>query len=107
MAGNILVDKKYIRIEYPQYVALHWPNISTEKLYSYPIEGGKLFSVGHMMCTKTDINNTFIKRFNQSVENLGRSGSLYNVLSSEISDENQAEFKRYFHQVFSYQGPHH
>ena len=88
-------------IEYPQYVDLYWPNVSTKKLYSYPIEGGKLYSVGHMMCTKTETNKTFISRFNQSVEKLGRSGTLYNVLSSEVSDEKKlnlhAIFSKYFH----------
>ena len=94
-------------IEYPQYVDLHWPNISSEKLYSYPLEGGKLYSVGHMMCTKTETNAAFIARFNQSIESLRRSGALFNVLSSEISDDKQAEFNRYFKEIFSYQGPHH
>lgn len=94
-------------IEYPQYVALRWPEISQQKLYSYPIEGGKLYSVGHMMCTKTPTNDAFIARFNQSVENLNKSGVLYNVLSSEVSDDKRAEFIRYFQEIFSYQEPHH
>lgn len=94
-------------IEYPQYINLHWPNISSQKLYSYPIEGGKLYSVGYMMCTKTETNDMFIARFNQSIEKLGRSGALLNVLSSEVNKEQQIEFKRYFKEVFSYQGPHH
>ena len=91
-------------IEYPQYIALRWPEISKQKLYSYPIEGGKLYSAGHMMCTKTPTNDAFIARFNQSVENLSKRGVLYNVLSSEISDDKQDEFMRYFQEVFSSEG---
>lgn len=94
-------------IEYPQYVNLHWPNISNQKLYSYAIEGGKPYSVGYMMCTKTKTNDIFITRFNQSIENLGRSGTLFNVLSSEINQDKRAEFKRYFREIFSYEEPYH
>ncbi|GAA6204632.1 hypothetical protein [Thalassotalea sp. SU-HH00458] len=87
-------------IEYPQYIDLLWPNISQTKLYSYPLEGGRLYSVGHMMCPKTDTNQTFLNHFNQNVQTLVNSGALYNVLTNEVSDDKQMEFTRYFHQVF-------
>jgi polar amino acid transport system substrate-binding protein len=87
-------------IEYPQYIDLHWPNISNQKLYSYPIEGGKLYSVGHMMCPKTKNNHTFLSRLNQNIQKHINNGTLYNVLTNEVSDDKQAEFTRYFHQVF-------
>ena len=93
-------DRFNYLIEYPQYVDLHWPNISSQTLFAYPIKGGKRYSVGHMMCTKTTINNIFIKQFNENVERLVKSGSLYNVLTSEISNDKHAKFKRYFQEVF-------
>ncbi|MCO4799904.1 MAG: hypothetical protein KC484_11835, partial [Colwelliaceae bacterium] len=92
-------------IEYPQYVDILWPNISDKNLYSYPIAGGDLFSVGHMMCAKTDINKKFISRLNKSIETIRKSGALYNVLSNEIHTDQQTEFKEYFVDVFTNQGP--
>lgn len=92
-------------IEYPQDVDTAWPNISNKKLYSYPISGGDLFSVGHMMCAKTDINKTFISQLNNSINTIMKNGALYNVLSNKIHADQKTEFKEYFVEVFSNQTP--
>ncbi len=85
-------------IEYPSIKAQYWP--AEKPIYQYEIDGSEHFLLGHMMCTKSPLNQQFIRQFNQQLTSLSHYAVFYYSQLNRISTENQPLFKRYFDQAF-------
>lgn len=92
-------DVDYI-IEYSEDIAIAWPQISKEKLYSYKIKNSDKYVLGHMMCSKTNSGAKFIDAYNLALQNLTHSKVFFDIQYSTISEDSQADFIQYFDDVF-------
>jgi uncharacterized protein (TIGR02285 family) len=87
-------------IEYSEEIAKFWPQVSNEKLYSYPIDNINEYVLSHMMCSKTDSNKAFIKAYNKALKSTVSSGIFFDIHYRTISKDSQTDFVKYFEEVF-------
>jgi uncharacterized protein (TIGR02285 family) len=85
---------------YPSTVNSLWPKISDNKLYSYEVKGADGYVLSHLMCSKTASSSTFIKAFNNSLNESYKNKAFFDIQYQSISIDNQKDFIKYFKQAF-------
>jgi len=89
-------------IEYSEEIAKFWPQVSNEKLYSYPIKNINEYVLSHMMCSKTDSSKAFIKAYDKALQSTVSSGVFFDIHYRTISKDSQTDFIKYFDKVFKH-----
>lgn len=104
---NILLQLKslsqnefQLKLEYPALIDNHWSQVSQKKLYSYPVVGTENYTLGHLMCSKSESTQGFINKFNQVLDKVYED-KVFNGLhrKSTIGWDNNT-FDRNFKQAF-------
>lgn len=96
------MDNFTISVEYPNDVVTYWPQISDEPLYSLPLPIKELYTLGHLMCKRSEKNQTFIQDFNRVLADISKSNAYFSLMSNAASGVSKEEFKRYYNQIFAH-----
>lgn len=101
LAMKLLLKERFdLIIEYPQEAHFYWPQHSNNSLYSYTIEGAPKYNLGHLMCHKSVLGQTFIDDFNAGLKKVTSTSAFYHALSNKLDKGSKALFDKYFSAEF-------
>jgi len=87
-------------IEFPADVATYWPYISDNQLYSLPLPNESTFTLGYLMCEKTEDNMTFITNFNRALQKVVASEAYFNAIQAHTIGISEDALERAYHDSF-------
>lgn len=87
-------------LEYPGVIASYWPLVSNHPLFSYEVSGAEPYTVGYIMCAKTETNQKFINAIDAVIDELYPS-SIFRSVHKNMIQANDVTFDKYFQQAFS------
>ena len=88
-------------LQYPEEITSNWPQIGGGKLYSYELKNVDKYVLGHMMCSKTNSSENFIRAYNKSLADTIHSGVFFDIQYRIVSKDSQKDFVKYFNDVFN------
>lgn len=91
-------------IEFPADVATYWPYISDNQLYSLPLPNESTFTLGYLMCEKTEDNMTFITNFNRALQKAVASEAYFNAIQAHTPGVSEAVLENAYFNSFKKQG---
>jgi len=88
-------------LQYPEDIASIWPKMSEDELYSYELKNVDKYVLGHVMCSKTNSGENFIRAYNRVLQNTIQSGIFFDIQYRTVSKDSKKDFIKYFNEVFN------
>ncbi|NMP30136.1 transporter substrate-binding domain-containing protein [Thalassotalea sp. M1531] len=89
-----------MKIEFPSVIENRWQYISDTPLFSYPLAGASSFTLGYLMCSKSETNDKFLASFNRALANLKRKNIFYQYHRRAAKSLTDSEFNVLFEQAY-------
>lgn len=86
-------------IEYPSDVATYWQDITDADIHSFDLKLNTSFTVGHLMCERSEENIKFVHDFNNTLSKLIQSDKYKALIYHFAADLPAEEFNKIYQQA--------
>lgn len=91
-----------VSIEYPDEISTYWHKITDAEIYSIELPIEQPFTLGHLMCKKSETNQKFIADFNLQLKKLIHTDSYFNDMRSAAKGISERKFELLYQKAFHY-----
>jgi len=86
-------------IEYPSDVVTYWQDITDTDIHSFDLKLNTSFTVGHLMCERSEENIKFVHDFNNTLSKLIQSDKYKALIYHFAADLPAEEFNKIYQQA--------